>query len=263
MKSKSKVIRLVLLACSFGILSVVTAQTEKSDSLSRSMGSKMVLVEGGTYMYGLMRDATGQGLGTTVRTHQITVSSFLISKYEVTQAEWQSVMGDSLNLSYHQGCPNCPVEEVSWNDVQLFLRKLNALTGKHYQLPTEGQWEFAARGGNKSKGYKYAGSDNADEVASAGGEFTGQTDPVGSYHPNELGIYNMTGNVEEWCSDRFDPNDRPGPQTDPQGPSSGFGHVIRGGSWGVPPSGRQITSGRMGYANDRSAHVGFRLALVQ
>lgn len=259
---KNKLIAFLVLIGQYTMEDSIMAQTAKPDSVSKLPNPQMVLVEGGTYMYGLMRDVTGQGFGTTVRTHQVTVSSFLISKYEVTQSEWQSIMGDSLNLSYHQGCPNCPVEEVSWNDVQLFLRKLNAMTGKHYQLPTEGQWEFAARGGNKSKGYKYAGSDNADEISSAGGEFTGGTDPVGSYHPNELGIYNMTGNVAEWCSDWFDPNDRPGPQIDPQGPSSGPGHVIRGGSWGVPPSERQIISGRMGYANDRNAHVGFRLALA-
>ena len=164
-------------------------------------------------------------------------------------------MGDSLNFSLQKGCASCPVEEVSWNDVQLFIRKLNAMTGRRYQLPTEAQWEFAARGGNKSKGYKYAGSDFVDEVVSPASQFTilGKTLPVGGSRPNELGIYNMSGNVAEWCQDWFDPDYEPGAQTDPAGSTSGFGHVIRGGSWGVRPSECEVTSFKMGYPNDRNA----------
>jgi formylglycine-generating enzyme required for sulfatase activity len=240
----------------------LTAQTAKADSIPKLPNPEMVLVEGGSYIMGLTRDSAGQGFGKTNRTHPVTLSSFKIGKYEVTQAEWQLVMGDSLNFSLHEDCAKCPVEEVSWNDVQLFIRNLNAMTGKHYQLPTEAQWEFAARGGNKSKGYKYAGSDYVDEVVFPGRTFTGETQPVGSKRPNELGIYNMSGNVAEWCQDWFNPDYFPGAETDPQGPSSGFGHVIRGGSWGVHPSECQVTSFRMGYPNDRNARVGFRLVLI-
>jgi len=239
-----------------------TAQTAKSDTTPKLPDPEMVLVEGGSYMMGLTRNEAGQLSGRSIRTHLVTLSSFKIAKYEVTQAEWQSVMGDSSNLSLHQGCATCPVEEVSWNDVQLFIRNLNAMTGRHYQLPTEAQWEFAARGGNRSKGYKYAGSDYVDEVVFPCGTFTGETQPVGSKRPNELGIYNMSGNVAEWCQDWFNPDDIPGTQPDPPGPSSGFGHVIRGGSWGVHPSECEVTSFKMGYPNDRNARVGFRLVLI-
>jgi formylglycine-generating enzyme required for sulfatase activity len=139
---------------------------------------------------------------------------------------------------------------------------LNEKTGKHYQLPTEAQWEFAARGGNKSKKYKYAGSNYIDEVAWTGGEWIDQTHPVGRKKPNELGIYDMSGNVAEWCSDIFDPYYSPGTQIDPVGPSTGFGHVIRGGNWGAHPSECQVISNRMAYSEDRNAHVGFRLVLI-
>jgi len=131
----------------------------------------------------------------------------------------------------------------------------------HYQLPTAAQWEFAARGGNKSKGYKYAGGNFIDEVAWTGGEFIDSTHPTGHKLPNELGIYDMSGNVAEWCSDRFDPNYDPGPQTNPLGSSSGLGHAIRGAGWGASPGECLVLRGVVGYPDDRNAHVGFRLVL--
>jgi sulfatase modifying factor 1 len=232
-----------------------------TDSVTKVKEPEMILVGGGSYMMGQTSDSKGQGLGNTDQSRQVILSTFSIGKYEVTQAEWKSVMGDSLNFSLHQDCNNCPVEEVSWNEIQFFIRKLNAVTGKRYQLPTEAQWEFAARGGNKSKNYKYAGSDNVDEVVTSQRIFIGQAHPVEKNRPNELGIYNMSGNVAEWCLDFFNPDLPLGSNTNPQGPSTGYGHVIRGGSWGGHPEEYQITSGRMAYANDRSAHVGFRLAI--
>lgn len=133
--------------------------------------------------------------------HPVTLSSYSIGKYEVTQKLWEAVMGS--NPSVFKG-ENLPVENVSWNDVQEFLRKLNEMTGKQYRLPTEAEWEFAARGGNLSKGYKYSGSDNPDMVAWHSGNSDWKTQPVGTKAPNELGIYDMSGNVEEWCEDLFD-----------------------------------------------------------
>ena len=232
----------------------------KSDSIPKLPNPEMVVVDGGSFIMGSTPDPSGKGMITMQFSHKVTLSSYQIGKYEVTQAEWLSVMG--ANLSLHQGCDNCPVEEVSWNDAQLFIHALNEKTGKHYQLPTAAQWEFAARGGNKSRGYKYAGSNDLDEVAWTGGEFIDQTHPVGRKHPNELGIYDMSGNVAEWCSDWFDPNYDPGPQTNPQGPLPGVGHVVRGSSWGVGPSEFHVIGGRIGYPDDRSAHVGFRLVLM-
>lgn len=254
----SKIAIIFLLTLSFGKVSSVTAQTIKSDSVNKLKEPEMVPVEGGTYTMGLIRDEAGRGFGVTTGTHVATVSNFLIGKYEVTQAEWQAVMGDSLHFSLHADCGKCPVEEVSWNEVQLFIQKLNDMTGRFYQLPTQAQWEFAARGGKKSRGYKYAGSDNIDEVAVLGGTFTGHTQPVGSKAPNELGIYDMSGNVAEWCQDRFNQG-----YHFPRKPSSGYGYNIRGGSWDVKAEECQIANdGRKGYPNDRSAKVGFRLALV-
>jgi len=223
---------------------------------------EMVLVEGGSFIMGLSTDSGGHGKGVTIRTHQVTLSSFRISKDEITQAGWQSVMGDSLNFSLNKGCAKCPVEEVSWNDIQLFIRALNAKTGKHYQLPTEAQWEFAARGGNKSRHFKYAGSDFIDEVAWPERYFVGETHPAGKKKPNELGLYDMTGNVAEWCNDWFDADADSAPQTDPQGPSSGRCHVIRGGGWGSNPSESDVNSFSTGFPNDRNARTGFRLVLA-
>jgi formylglycine-generating enzyme required for sulfatase activity len=247
----------------FGIFSGV-AQTAKSDSVNKLKEPEMVLVEGGTYTMGLISDEAGRGFGVTTRTHVVTVSNFLIGKYEVTQAEWQAVMGDSLNFSLHADCGTCPVEEVSWNEAQLYIQKLYSMTGRFYQLPTQAQWEFAARGGKKSRGYKYAGSDNIDEVALLGGAFTGHTQPVGSKRPNELGIYDMSGNVAEWCQDRFNPDShRLRSVKDLRGRVSDYGYNVRGGSWGVHGEECQIANdGRMGYPNDRSAKIGFRLVLI-
>jgi formylglycine-generating enzyme required for sulfatase activity len=162
--------------------------------------------------------------------HKVKLRSYYMQKTEVTQELWEAVMGS--NPSYINGCPNCPVEQVSWVDIQQFISKLNAKTGKTYRLPTEAEWEFAARGGKKSKGYKYAGSNEIEAVAWYYKNNENKTHPVGQKSPNELGIYDMTGNVWEWCSDWYGEsyyNSSPG--NNPQGPDSGTYRVIRGGSW--------------------------------
>lgn len=230
------------------------------DSTPRLPHPEMILVDGGTFMMGSATDSNGHSTVTLAFSHQVTLNSFQIGKYEISQAEWKSIMG--VNVSLHQGCDNCPVEEVSWNDIQLFIRTLNEKTGRHYQLPTSAQWEFAARGGNKSKRYKYSGGNYIDEVAWCGGEFIDQTHPVGRKRPNELGIYDMSGNVSEWCNDWFDHYYDPGPQTDPPGPLSGVGHVVRGSNWGAAPSENHVIGSGIGYPDDRSAHIGFRLVLI-
>ena len=163
-------------------------------------------------------------------THAVTLSTFYIGKYEVTQSLWKEVMGN--NPSNFKGCDECPVEQISWEQIQTFLGKLYELTGKHYRLPTEAEWEYAAMGGNKSKGYKYSGSDNLDEVAWYLNNADNKTHPVGQKKPNELGIYDMTGNVWELCSDWFDSNYyKNSPANNPSNNKKTFHKVVRGGSW--------------------------------
>ena len=146
---------------------------------------------------------------------------------EVTQELWQAVMGS--NPSYFIGSQR-PVEQVSWNDCQEFIEKLNTLTGEKFRLPTEAEWEYAARGGNKSKGYEYAGSDNVGDVAWYTDNSKSSTHEVKGKLPNELGLYDMSGNVWEWCSDWYGAYSS-GAQVDPAGPASGSTRVRRGGSW--------------------------------
>jgi formylglycine-generating enzyme required for sulfatase activity len=189
---------------------------------------EMVFVEGGTFTMGCTSEQSDCGINEKP-THRVTLSSFQMGKYEVTQAQWRAVMGS--NPSHFSGCDDCPVENVGWKDVQEFIRKLNQKTGKNYRLPTEAEWEFAARGGNKSKGYKYAGGNNIGSVAWYGSNSGSKTHPVGQKQANDLGIYDMTGNVLEWCSDWYG-NYSSSSQTNPKGPQNGSIRVLRGGSWG-------------------------------
>ena len=163
------------------------------------------------------------------------------------------------NPSKHKG-DNLPVEQVSWNDCQEFIKKLNALTGKNFRLPTEAEWEYAARGGNKSRGYKYSGSNNIDDVAWYYGNSGAETHPVKSKQPNELGIYDMSGNVDEWCQDWYGDYSS-ATQTNPKGATTGSRRVNRGGSWG--DNARYCrSSNRRGYdPGDRIHVIGFRLVL--
>ena len=193
----------------------------------RSLINNMVRVEGGTFTMGATSEQGSDADSDEKPAHQVTLSSFNIGKYEVTQEEWQAVMGS--NPSGFKGVKH-PVENVSWNDCQEFIRKLNSMTGKHFRLPTEAEWEYAARGGNKSRGYKYAGSNDHGSVAWYDGNSGSKTHDVGQKQPNELGLYDMSGNVWEWCQD-WKGSYSSGSQTNPTGPSSGSYRVIRGGSW--------------------------------
>ena len=151
-----------------------------------------------------------------------------MGKYEVTQAQWKVVMGN--NPSNFTGCDDCPVENVSWNDVQDFIRKLNAQTGKNYRLPTEAEWEYAAKGGKSSKGYTYSGSNDLNAVAWNIDNSGSKTHAVGGKQANELGVCDMTGNVWEWCSDWYGTYNSFS-ETNPTGASSGQYRALRGGSW--------------------------------
>lgn len=160
-------------------------------------------------------------------THNVTLSSYYICKYEVTQALWRAVMGS--NPSYFKG-DNLPVECVSWNDCQTFINRLNSYTGRNFRLPTEAEWEFAARGGNYSRHYKYSGSNYIGDVAWYTDNSGSRTHPVGTKQANELGLYDMSGNVYEWCSDWYGSYSSYS-QSNPTGAASGSGRVKRGGCW--------------------------------
>lgn len=190
----------------------------------------MVYVEGGTFTMGATSEQGSEAENDEKPAHRVTVSDFYIGKYEVTQAQWKAVMGS--NPSNWKG-NDLPVEQVSWNDIQEFLRKLNAqTTGYRFRLPTEAEWEYAARGGNKSRGYKYSGGNDIGSVAWYYGNSGSKTHPVEQKTPNELGLYDMSGNVWEWCQDWYGPYDSSS-QTDPTGPSTGSYRVLRGGSWDI------------------------------
>ena len=188
----------------------------------------MVTVAGGTFTMGATSEHEGIAFSNEKPAHMVTLSSFNIGETEVTQALWQAVMG--VNPSQFTGDLNCPVEKVSWKDCQEFISKLNQMTGKAFRLPTEAEWEFAARGGVNSKGYRCAGSDSIDNVAWYGGNSDSMTHPVASKAPNELGLYDMSGNVWEWCQDWYGGYSS-NAQTNPTGPATGAVRVIRGGCW--------------------------------
>lgn len=189
----------------------------------KSFEPEMIFVEGGTFQMG-----SSSGESDEKPVHSVTLSAFNIGKYEVTQAQWKAVMGN--NPSNFTGCDDCPVENVSWNDVQQYISKLNSQTGKNYRLPTEAEWEFSARGGKSSKGYTYSGSNDLNAVAWNTDNSGSKTHTVGGKQANELGIYDMSGNVWEWCSDWYGTYNSYS-ETNPTGASLGQNRVLRGGSW--------------------------------
>ena len=191
----------------------------------------MVRVEAGTFTMGATAEMKNPDADEKP-THRVTLTNdYYIGKYEVTQALWKAVMGN--NPSYFKG-DNLPVERVNWDDCQEFISKLNGITGKTFRLPTEAEWEYAARGGNKSRGYQYSGSNNILDVAWFGNNSGSKTHGVGTKQANELGIYDMSGNVWEWCQD-WKGAYSSSSQVNPTGANSGSDRVVRGGSWCYVP----------------------------
>ena len=233
----------------------------------------MIKVEGGTFSMGATSEQ-GSGEGNEKPVHNVTLSDYHIGETEVTQELWEAVMGS--NPSWFTGNNQRPVEMVSWDDCQKFIKKLNLLTGKEFRLPTEAEWEYAARGGKYSRGYKYSGSNNADEVAwywrNSGDKYlSGECDgrifdnnckpyPVKTKKANKLGLYDMSGNVGELCNDWYG-DYQSNSQTNPTGPSEGRYRVLRGGSWSDCDR-RVRVSYRGGSTPDtRFFNFGLRLAL--
>ena len=218
----------------------------------------MVYVSGGSFDMGATPEQGSDAGSDEKSVHRVTLSSYSIGKYEVTQDLWEAVMGS--NPSRFKG-PRRPVEQVSWYDCQDFIRKLNDLTGASFRLPTEAEWEFAARGGNSSRGYKYSGSDGLDDVAWYGDiNEKSKTHIVGTKSPNELGLYDMSGNVYEWCNDWYG-NYSSSSQSNPQGPSSGTLRVYRGGSRGNNSGDCRVSYRYYRAPGHRSKNIGLRLCL--
>ena len=219
-----------------------------------------VPVKGGTFDMG---DPNGQKHNDDISeapAHKVTVSDYQICKIEVTQDQWETVMGK--NPAQQNDDPQKPVENVSWNDTQAFIAKLGQMTGHQFRLPTEAEWEFAARGGTKSKGTLYAGSDNAEDVVNSFEYGHGKTWVVGQVGANELGLFDMCGNVAEWVQD-FYADYTDAEQTDPKGPATGDYHVYRGGHCNKNADECTISI-RMKFAPVLPASsIGLRLVLVK
>lgn len=230
----------------------------------------MVFVKGGTFTMGTNAYPLSLWSGPA---HEVTLSDFCIGQTEVTQALWVAVMGTNPSwFCSTEGFADDfqrPVEEVSWWNCQDFITKLNRLTGRHFRLPTEAEWEYAARGGNKSQGYLFAGSDDINEVgwwynntpSMENGEEGYGTRPVGMQKPNELGLYDMTGNVAELVYDWY-ANYSDEEQVDPMGPETGQSHVHRGGSWHQDELNSTVFSRFYGPPYGIAIDLGFRLVLA-
>ena len=226
----------------------------------------MIGVEGGTFQMGATNEQGSDAYDDEKPVHKVTVSSFSIGQTEVTQALWYAVMGQKptsggsqWSSTYGLG-DNRPAYYVSWNDCQEFITKLNQITGQQFRLPTEAEWEFAARGGTKSKGYKYSGSNTVGDVAWYYDNSSSKTHDVATKQANELGIYDMSGNVWEWCSDWYGSYSSSA-QTNPTGPTSGSNRVYRGGGWDGDAWFCRVSCRYRSTPAGRFINLGLRLAL--
>ena len=241
------------------------------EMLPSRVSFEMIYVEGGNF---LMGNQEKDAFDHEIPVHKVTLPGFYIGKYPVTQAIWKVVMGKENNPSEFRG-DDLPIETISWNDTQEFLEKLNELIGKEYRLLSESEWEYAARGGQKSQGYKYAGSNKLKEVGWYGDNSYGATKPVGLKYPNELGIYDMSGNVFEWVEDQWHDDYKGGPEDGSAWMKKkrgflGLGkeredtdayRVIRGGSWLSDARHCRVAFRNIYGPAHRDSVVGFRLGL--
>jgi sulfatase modifying factor 1 len=256
---------IIFFICSFSFVS--SAQNKiKPDTkiktpalLSYAKKNNFVFVEGGTFKMGCTREQSGMCDVNENPLHDVTLNSFYISKFEVTQRQWQEVMGN--NPSGFEDCDECPVEMVNWYDVQKFITKLNKKSRYNFRLPTEAEWEYAARGGNQSIGYKYSGGDEINEVGWYLHNSKGKTQVIGQKKANELGIHDMAGNVREWCSD-WHGDYTSQPEINPQGPSTGVQKILRGDSWGNAQVYNRVSCRGFSFPSLRNYGNGFRLVLI-
>ncbi len=221
---------------------------------TNNLNLEMLPVQGGTFQMGSNQSDDEKPI------HSVTLNNYYIGKYEVTQAQWQAIMGSNPSAIDRGIGDSYSVNQVSWNDIQNFIKKLNAKTGKTYRLPTEAEWEYAARGGSPTT---YSGSNSIDDVAWYTENSGSKTHPVGGKKPNKLGIYDMTGNVWEWCSDWYDASYyASSPISNPQGASSGTYRVLRGGSWNAYAERCRVAYRDFNGPDDRGNNIGFRLVCL-
>ncbi|MCQ2252638.1 MAG: formylglycine-generating enzyme family protein [Bacteroidales bacterium] len=252
----------------------VTKQSIESEEITvNSVTFKMNKVYGGTFLMGAQKTESEssnyeeEADDKESPVHEVTLSSYSIGQTEVTQALWYAVMGTNPSNFKENNADNTvnnnsllPVEKVSRNDIYTFLKKLNEITGKTFRLPTEAEWEFAARGGINSQGYKYSGSDEIEEVAWFNNVSGNKTHPVGTKLPNELGIYDMTGNVWEFTKDLYEQYNS-SPASNPTGADFSLNYVSRGGAYNNDAKISRVSYRSLNPANHSSANIGFRLAL--
>jgi formylglycine-generating enzyme required for sulfatase activity len=236
------------------------ATDPKQKEIIAEIEERMVRVDGGSFTMGCTNPQDAECYFWEKPRHTVTIDTFYMGKFLVTQKQWKAIMG---NDPSKKECQDCPVIYVSWHDAQMFISKLNQLSGKNYRLPTEAEWEYAAKGGNQSHGYKYAGSNDAMEVAWFDTLISHHTHPVGTKKANELGLYDMSGNVWQWCSDWFDEKYySKSPSNNPKGPETGNGNrVLRGGSWWGPMKDCRVANRDMYPPDSKDDDVGFRLAM--
>jgi formylglycine-generating enzyme required for sulfatase activity len=240
--------------------------SDEQKTVVRNLVANMVSVSGGTFRMGAQNsDPQSDNYDTEARdnegpVHEVTLSNYYIGKFEITQREWRTIMGDELDWpeQYGRG-DDFPAYNVSRTDALRFVERLSAMTRLPFQLPTEAQWEFAARGGSNSLHYRFSGSNDVDEVAWHKENANGSLHPVGGKRPNELGLHDMSGNLWEWCLDTYGPYPST-LQTNPVA-NSGSQFVLRGGSWTYFPTYCRVTCRDSFSGNDASVSVGFRVAM--
>ncbi len=220
---------------------------------------KMIEVKGGTFDMGATAEQGDDAMENENPVHCVTLSDYYMGEMEVTQELWQTVMGENPSHGYGVGS-NYPVYYVSWDDCQVFISKLNQLTGRNFKLPTEAQWEYAARGGDASNDYKYAGGNSVGNVAWYKDNSGDQSQLIAQKQANELGLYDMSGNVYEWCGDWFG-DYTVSTQTNPRGPAEGTYRVMRGGSWFGFDRNLRVSYRSYNTPDIRDSYIGLRLAM--
>ena len=220
----------------------------------------MQRVEGGVFVMGGTREQHRERISTDLPTHTVALDAYYIASTEVTQALWKAVMPE-WEFIEELYLPNFPISYISWNDCQEFVRRLDSITGMPFRLPTEAEWEFAARGGNRSKGFRFAGGNIVDNVSWGLSNSGFRTHEVRKKQPNELGLYDMTGNVSEWCSDWYAPYHF-GTVPNPQGPTTGEEKIMRGSSYSNCQDNSYLSHRYMAVPTEATSYCGMRLALT-